>query len=159
MPRSGLNHRDTNVELDGRLRSPRGTNVSRRIATAAAILLLLVQAVPVLACVAMPTQALATCCCEPDRDCAMGHDANGCATADSCCAQASGSSPALSNAAAHPDERAFAALPTVAGAPPAGDPLVFIEQRASLAAAHLFHQASAPLPAVPLYLRHLRLTL
>jgi hypothetical protein len=147
MPRSGLNLRDT-----------RGINVSKRIAIAAAILLLFVQAAPVLACVAMPTQALSVCCCEPDRDCAMGHSANGCATADACCVQAGSSTPGLSNAAAHPDEHAFA-LPSANGAPPSSDPLILIEQRASLAAAHLFHQASAPVSAVPLYLRHLRLTL
>jgi hypothetical protein len=132
--------------------------VSKRIAFASVILLLLVQAVPALACVAMPAQALDTCCCETDRNCTMASRAAACAVPDACCVQATGSTPALSVSAAHPDDRSLA-LPITQGAPLAANLIAFIEQRANQNAARLYQHHSAPLPAVPLYLRHLRLTL
>ena len=132
--------------------------MSKRIAIAAAILLLLVQAAPVLACVGMPTQALAACCCESHRDCAMGHHANGCSKADACCVDAVNSTPVLGNAAAQPDERPVL-LPSANGAPPVAESLAHVGQQASVVAAHFYLHRSAPCPAVPLYLRHLRLTL
>jgi len=131
--------------------------VSKRIALITTILLLLVQAAPVLACVAMPGQALSACCCEPNRDCPMGQRASECVEADACCVQAGGSTPALSGVTAHADEREIS-LPSATGAPPAVEPLALIEQ-ASLVAAHSYHHSTTPPPAVPLYLRHLRLTL
>lgn len=128
------------------------------MALALVLLLLLVQAVPVLACVVAPTQALAACCCDLDHGCTMGHRAGGCATADSCCAQAVGSAPALSSAAAHPDDRVLTST-SGPGAPPVADTATLIDRSAAFAAAHRLHLISGPRPAVPLYLRYLRLTL
>jgi hypothetical protein len=136
----------------------RGINVSKRIAFTMVVLLLLLQAVPVMACVAMPAQALTTCCCDPSRDCAMSSHGKTCAGPEACCVQASGTTPALSIAAAHPDDRPVA-LPIAHGAPPANNLAAANEQRAHRDAVHLYYYGSAPLPAVPLYLRHLRLTL
>jgi len=132
--------------------------VSKRIAIAAAFLLLLVQAVPALACVAMPAQALITCCCEPDRNCATAGPPGDCAVPETCCVQATGLAPALSASAAHPVARLLA-LPVANGAPFADVPLALIKQRASLLAAELYRHSTAAPSAVPLYLRHLRLTL
>lgn len=58
-----------------------------------------------------------------------------------------------------PDVLLGYAPPITHGAPPADNPLTFIEQRANRDAAQIYHHHSAPLPAVPLYLRYLRLTL
>jgi hypothetical protein len=74
------------------------------------------------------------------------------------CVQVSGSTPAISVSVAHPDDRSLA-LPITHGAPPLTNLIAFIEQRANQNAAQLYQRHSAPLPAVPLYLRHLRLTL
>ena len=140
------------------LRDTRGMNVSRRIALTTVVLLLLLQAVPVLACVAMPAHALTACCCEPDRNCTMARGGGACAVPEACCVQQTGLAPPLGVSAAHPDDRSFA-LPITHGAPAADDPLIFIEQRADRDAAQFYHHHVAPLSAVPLYLRHLRLTL
>lgn len=131
--------------------------MSKRIAIAAAFFLLLVQAGPALACVSMPPQGLTACCCEPDHNFVLAESPGDCAVADACRAQATGSAPALRAPTAHPDDRPLA-LSTPGGAPPASDPLCLIERRASLDAAQL-HHSLAPPSSVPLYLRHLRLTL
>jgi hypothetical protein len=136
----------------------RGINVSRRIAFAAVALLLLLQAAPVLACVAMPAQMLTACCCEADGNCPMAARAAACAGPDACCVQATGSTPALSVSAAHPDDRSLA-HPIGPGVLPATDLVALIERCANQHGTQLYQHHSAPLPAVPLYLRHLRLTL
>ena len=122
----------------------------RRIAVAVAMLLLLIQAVPVLACVASPSQPLVVCCCDLGHGCATGYRSNrGCDTSDSCyCVQAVGSTPALSGAAAHPDDRAFAPTDGPGGAPVA-DALVFVEQSETLTAARRLHIRSARPPIAP----------
>jgi hypothetical protein len=131
--------------------------VSKRIALLTVVLLLLVQAVPVFACVAMPSHALTTCCCEPDQNCTMASRAGGCAVPEACCVQASGSTPALSVAASHADNRPVAALIAIGPPPSANDPLGLINARANRIAR--IHLDAPPLAAVPLYLLHLRLTL
>jgi hypothetical protein len=131
--------------------------VSKRIAIAAAFFLLLLQAGPALACVSMPTQGPSACCCEPDHNFVLAESPSDCAVAGACPAQTTGSTLALSASTAHPDDRPLP-LSTPGGAPPASDPLCLIERRASLDAAQL-HHSLAPRSSVPLYLRHLRLTL
>ncbi|MEJ1962743.1 MAG: hypothetical protein WDO56_14840 [Gammaproteobacteria bacterium] len=132
--------------------------MSKRIALTTVILLLLLQAVPVLACVAMPGEALGTCCCETDPTCAMANRSGECAVPGACCVRVSNSTPALGVAGLHDDEGP-AVLAIANGILPAQDPLTLLKRQASLDAATLRHYSSAPLPTVPLYLRHLRLTL
>ncbi len=132
--------------------------MSRRIAVASVWLLLLMQSLPVLACLALPGQALASCCCTTDRHCPMGNSASTCADPGACCVDAVGATAALSGPAVHAEDR-VSRHPAAHGVAPAFEPLTFIETQASLSAAYLIHHRSLPLPAVPLYLRHLRLTL
>ena len=132
--------------------------MSKRIVFTTVVLLLLLQAVPVLACVAMPAQGLAACCCEGDLNCLVGSGENACAVPDACCVQSSDTTPALSVSVGHPDQR-FDAPPATHSALPARDPVAFLSRLADSEAAQISHQLPAPLPAVPLYLRHSRLTL
>lgn len=131
--------------------------MSRRIALLTVVLLLLLEAVPVVACVAMPSHALTTCCCEPDRNCAMESRAGACAVPEACCVQTPGSAPALSIAVADPHDRPVAPLIIVGARLPANDLFAFVEPRANRPA-ELYLDAP-PVQAVPIYLRHLRLTL
>ncbi len=132
--------------------------MSKRIALVAAILFLLIQAVPAIACVAMPAQVHSTCCCEPNGQCAMVSRPQRCAAPDACCVQATGSTPALSRVEADAAQSVLA-VPSPDIVPPTFDSFALLARRPELVPTDLDHPRSAPLPAVPLYLRHLRLTL
>ena len=140
-------------------RETRAINVLRRIAFMAAVLLLLLQGVPILACAAMPGQPLMSCCCQSGGTCATSIHPDSCTAPEACCTQAAGSVPALALAAAHLDDPSVA-LPIGGGAVPPYESAALIEQQlASHEATQLYHRQAPLSPAVPLYLRHLRLTL
>lgn len=134
--------------------------MSKRLAIIPVFMLLLLQALPVMVCAAMPEQALESCCCEGDRNCPMSdQDSSRCTESASCCASGSLAAglPTLSNS--HGGEHAE--LPV---ASPAPAPALDGDRPFQMASASAFLPALSSLPtrpknAVPLYLRHLRLTL
>lgn len=135
----------------------RGATATRRIALSFVALLLLLQAVPALACLAMPGSGMGNCCCEIEGKCVSSREAD-CTTSDACCVEATASTPALSVVAAHDENRSVVPV-SVPGVPPATDFFGLIQHRAQDDTAQFIRVRTSPLPSVPLYLRHLRLTL
>ncbi|MEJ0039615.1 MAG: hypothetical protein WDO68_26815 [Gammaproteobacteria bacterium] len=128
------------------------------VALGAAVLLLLLQAVPVLACMVHPEQALAACCCERGGHCPMGHREQGCAAIDACCAEAVGTG-AMGSALTAPPNQRVSAPASFSDAPSSTSPPRLFDPRMGIAAPNFHSHLSVPPPSVPLYLLHLRLTL
>jgi hypothetical protein len=132
--------------------------MSRRFAIVPVFVLLLLQALPVMACVAMPGQTLASCCCEGDRHCPMrDQNSANCAAPDTCCVSETSSAGPFTISNAHPGEHSD--LPATSPIADLSPDRVFQNVIAGVYSPRLSSYPTTPRNAVPLYLRHLRLTL